>query len=284
MSSSANYSSPVNQLFQLAPPPKIKDWSIYANLGITIEHLPELARMAVDEDLLYAEEEAEFWAPTHAWRMLAVLVVLGTPEAMVSDRRSVITPLITVLQDWSEEHWDWLGEEIQAVFGHIGSTALPALAETLANTKHSQYARENAVTSIAEVAKQHPDSRTECITLLTAQLAKFSKNNPELNAFLVTELAAELKAVESAAVIEQAYQSGRVNEDFIGDWDDAQVHLGLKDKSEVPDRPRNILTHPWEFLPPEPSGFAIGRSTPKTKAVAKRKAQKQSRRQNRKKK
>jgi hypothetical protein len=280
--SSSNYTSPVNQLFQLAPPSKIVDWSIYANLGITVEHLPELARMAVDEDLLYGEEEAEFFAPPHAWRMLAVL---GTPEAMVSDRRSVIAPLITALQDWSEENWDWLGEEIKEVFGHIGAAALPELAETLGNTKHSNYARENAAMSIAEVAKQHPDARSESITLLTAQLAKFSKNNPELNAFLVTELAAELKAVESAAVIEQAYQSGRVNEDFIGDWDDAQVHLGLKDKSEVPDRPRNILTHPWEFVPPEPSGFAIGRNAvPKTKAVAKRKTQKQSRRQNRKKK
>jgi hypothetical protein len=279
--SSSNYTSPVNQLFQLAPPSKIVDWSIYANLGITVEHLPELARMAIDEDLLYGEEEAEFLAPPHAWRMLAVL---GTPETMVSDRRSVIAPLITALQDWSEENWDWLGEEIKEVFGHIGAAALPELAETLGNTKHSNYARENAAMSISEVAKQHPDSRMECITWLTTQLARFSRNNPELNALLITELAVDLKAVESAAMIERAYQSGRVNEDFIGDWDDAQVHLGLKDASEVPSRSRNIITNPWEFVPPEPSGFAIGHSQPKTKAIAKRKTQKQSRRQNRRKK
>jgi HEAT repeat protein len=271
---SPNYTSPVNQILQLAPPSKIVDWSIYANLGITVEHLPELARMAIDEDLLYGEAEAEFLAPPHAWRMLGIL---GTPAA--------IAPLITALQDWSEENWDWLGEEIKEVFGHIGVAALPALAETLSNTKHNHYTRENAVMAIAEIGKQHPDSRTECITLLTTQLAQFRKNNPELNAYLITELATRFKAVESVATIEQAYQSGRVNEDFIGDWDDAQVHLGLKDASAVPHRSRNIITHPWEFVPPEPSGFAIGHNAvPKTKATAKRKAQKQSRRQNRKKK
>jgi hypothetical protein len=272
MSSLANYTSPVNQIFQLAPPSTIKDWSIYANLGITIAHLPELARMAIDEDLLYGEEEAEFWAPPHAWRMLGVL---GTPEA--------ITPLITVLHDWSEENWDWLGEEIKEVFGLIGAAALPELAATLSNTKHSSYTRENSVMSITEIFKQHPAAQDECIALLTAQLARFSKNDPDLNAYLVAALATDLNAVGSATVIEQAYRSGRVNEDFIGDWDDAQVGLGLKDASEVPPRSRNIITHPWEFVPPEPSGFAIGRNTvPKTKATAKRKAQKQSRRQNRK--
>jgi hypothetical protein len=282
MPSHPNYTSPVDQLFQLAPPSAIVDWSIYANLGITVEHLPELARMAIDEDLLYGEEEAEFLAPPHAWRMLGVL---GTPAAMVSDRRSVIAPLITVLQDWSEENWDWLGEEIKEVFGHIGVAALPALAATLSNTKYSTYTRENAVMSITEIFKQHPAAHNECIAALTNQLTQFRKNDPDLNAYLVAALAADFKAVESATVIERAYQSGRVNEDFIGDWDDAQVLLGLKDASEVPPRSRNIITNPWEFVPPEPSGFMIGRNAvPKTKAVAKRKAQKQSRRQNRKKK
>jgi hypothetical protein len=177
MPASSTYTSPVNQLFQLEFPPKIKDWSIYRDLGITVEHLPELVQMAIYEDLLEAETDGDFWAPTQAWRMLAVL---GIPE--------VIAPLITVLQDWSEENWDWLGEEIKEVFGYIGVAALPALADTLSNTKHNKYTRENAVMAIAEVGKQHPDSRTECITLLTSQLAQFRKNNPELNAYLITEL------------------------------------------------------------------------------------------------
>jgi hypothetical protein len=271
--SSSNYTSPVNRIFQLEPPPAIVDWSIYANLGITVEHLPELARMAIDEDLLYGEADAEFLAPSHAWRMLALV---GTPEA--------IAPLITVLHGWSEENWDWLGEEIKVVFGKIGSAALPELAKTLGNSQHSSYTRENAVMSIAEIFEHHPAAHDECIAVLTAQLSRFSKNDPDLNGYLVAALAADFQAVESAKVIEQAYQSGRVNEDFIGNWDHAQVRLGLKDPSELPPRSRNIVTDPWEFVPPEPTGFAIGRSQSKTKAVAKRKTQKQSRRQNRRKK
>jgi hypothetical protein len=166
--SSSNYTSPVNRIFQLEPPPAIVDWSIYANLGITVEHLPELARMAIDEDLLYGEADAEFLAPSHAWRMLALV---GTPEA--------IAPLITVLHGWSEENWDWLGEEIKVVFGKIGSAALPELAKTLGNSQHSSYTRENAVMSIAEIFEHHPAAHDECIAVLTAQLSRFSKNDPD---------------------------------------------------------------------------------------------------------
>jgi hypothetical protein len=273
----SRYTSPVNQLLALPLSRTLEEWSIYRTLGITLDHLPDLLRMAVDRDLLDSDDELEFWAPAHAWRMLAIL---GTPAALPS--------FITVLEDWSEEHWDWVGEEIREVFGQLGELALPALTKTLSETHHCSYVRENAVMSIAEIGKQHPDTRSACVTLLTTQLAEFNSNNPALNGYLVTALSADLKAVESAADIEQAYRAGRVDEDLIGDWDSAQVYLGLKEAPEGERRSGN--THPW-LLPsldssgPSEDSPVVGRNkTPKSKAVAKRKLQKQSRRQNRKKK
>jgi hypothetical protein len=83
-------------------------------------------------------------------------------------------------------------------------------------------------------------------------------------------------------MIEKAYRLGRVNEDFIGNWDDAQVYLGLKDQSEVPKRNRNMFTSPWKYKRPEPIGFTVGRSNAlKTQAKTKRKQQSQSRKKNR---
>lgn len=277
MKSAILYTAPVNQLLELGTPHEIEDWSRYLELGITEADIPELARMAIDEHLFDSEEEDDddnsYYGMIHAWRMLAQL---QTDQA--------IEPLINALTYWGnmEEFWDWSSEEIPAAFGRLGPIALPALAQVMANTKNGQDARQDAVEAVKQIFKCHPTSRETCLQILTSQLEHFAKNDPDLNAYLVTTLAADMKAVEAADLIEKAYQSGRVNEDFIGDWDEAQVYLGLKQESEVPKRHRNILMNPWTYRKPEPIGFTIGKSKkPKTEAKAKRKLQSQSRKKNR---
>ncbi len=278
MQSTIPYTAPVNQLLKLGSPHEIKDWSRYLELGITEADIPELARMAIDEHLFDSEDDDaddgdDHYGMIHAWRALAQL---QTDQS--------IEPLINALTYWGNigEFWDWSSEEIPAALGRLGPSALPALAQVMANTKNLCYARQDATEAVKHIFECHPTSRETCLQILTSQLERFAKNDPDLNACLVTILAADMKAVEATDLIEKAYQSGRVNEDFIGDWDEAQVYLGLKQKSDLPKRHRNILTNPWEYTKPEPIGFSIGKSTtPKIQAKAKRKTQNQSRRKNR---
>lgn len=103
------------------------------------------------------------------------------------------------------------------VFGRLGTRALPALSQVLANPKCNLYARQDAVDSMKEILERNPDSRETCLQILTSQLEQFGENHPNLNGYLVTILAVDMKALETAELIEQAYQSGRVNEDFVGD-------------------------------------------------------------------
>jgi hypothetical protein len=99
---------------------------------------------------------------------------------------------------------------------------------------------------------------------------------------LATALAVDFTAVESADVIEQAYQADRVDEILMGNWDDAQVYLGLKERSAVPKRSSEWTSNSWRSGESAPIEFGLGvRKVPKTKAVAKRKLQKQSRKKNR---
>jgi hypothetical protein len=44
---------------------------------------------------------------------------------------------------------------------------------------------------------------------------------------LVMYLIGDFKAVESAALLESVYASGQLDNAFMGDWEDAQVELGL---------------------------------------------------------
>jgi hypothetical protein len=272
MKSAIPYTDPVNQLLEIGSPHEIEDWSHYLALGITEADIPELARMAIDDSLFDSENE-EFLGIIHAWRTLAEL---QTDQA--------IEPLIAALTQWAKQDdwWDWESEEMPAAFGRLGTRALPALAQVMANTKADLYARHDATNSVKEIFERNPASREACLQILMSQLKQFAKNDPDLNAYLVMILSADMKALESAELIEQAFRSGRVNEDFIGDWDDAQVYLGLKEQSEVPPRDRNLMTNPWTYTPPEPIGFTVSKSKgPKTEAKAKRKSQNQSRRKNR---
>ena len=124
-----------------------------------------------------------------------------------------IAPLIRILQTLSrdEELWDWVGEDLPHYFVYLGAPALPELSKLLADVSQTDYARENAITAITGIYKRYPETRTDCINALTKQLAHFTKNNPDLNARLVTDLTTDFKATETVELIEQAFQSGRVN-------------------------------------------------------------------------
>jgi hypothetical protein len=271
--SSAKYTNPLNQLLQLGNPDAIPDWSAYLQLGITAAQIADLSQMAVDLDLFKSEEDFEFWAPIHAWRALATL---GGPAA--------IAALMNAFHQLSddEDFWDWVGEELPAAIGRMGVSALTALAQSLADAALTDYTRENVVNGIIEVYKQHSDTRDDCVAILTQQLTQFMVNQPSLNGHLATALAVDFTAVESAGVIEQAYQADRVDEILMGDWDDAQVYLGLKERTEVPKRSGEWSSRPWRSSELAPIEFGLGvRKVSKTKATTKRKLQNQSRKKNR---
>jgi hypothetical protein len=288
------YSRPIRQLFHQGDPDLIQDWSSYLKLGLTVNHLDELAQMAIDRKLFEAEETG--WAPIHAWRTLAML-----------QDDAAIDPLIQVLRTLSDtdltdedEEFDWVSEELPLVFGQVGPMALAALRACLTDTHLSNRVRENAVVSIAEIANEDEETRSDCLAMLTQQLEKFADQDSEFNGFLVTVLVGSLRAVESADVIERAFLADRVTVEVIQNWDEAQVFLGLK---EPPDLSQLLSS---ELLPEQmsssatlfkakskaKSSSAIGSPSsyspfysgvPKSKTQAKRKAQKQSRKKNRKK-
>ncbi len=281
--SSELYTNPVKQLFQQGDPDLIQDWSSYLALGITAKNISELAKLSIDRQLLESEEESG-WASIHAWRTLGVLSVTAGEAAVL--------PLIVVLQQLSGEEqeidvdeipdFDWVSEELPLVFGHIGRTALPALQACLVDAHASSRTRENGVVSIAEIGRKHPDARLDCVTILTQQLEKFDDNTSDFNGFLVMVLVGTLRAVESAATIEQTFLADRVTSDLIQNWDEAQVFLGLKAAPDFSSQLSELLTSP---LKPD-NTKAIDKvpfysTVPKSKAQAKRKSQSQSRKKNR---
>jgi hypothetical protein len=222
MLSPQNYSSPVSGLIQLGDPDDIPDLA-YSQMGFTADHIADLSRMATDSALCNSGTDLEYWAPIHAWRALGLF---PTPQS--------VTPLIAALAQLSDDpDWlEWISEDLTMVVGRMGGLAIPGLSELIADVQQTAWARENAIRAMSEIYAQHGETRSAGIAALTQQLSQFAQNDRALNGCLVAALTADFQAVESAAVMEQAYQAGRVDEEFMGDWDDVRVYLGLGRKPQ----------------------------------------------------
>lgn len=209
------YSHPVNQLLTFGDCFKIKyDTNYLEKFGFTPEHIPELIRMAVDPELNWADSESlEVWAPVHAWRSLGQLRA-----------QEAIDPLISVFDEI--EDIDWTSSEMPPVFKQIGPAAIPSLSAYLSRVGPDEYHLEIAGSSLTEIGTEHPETRDECVKILTEKLAKFQENSPALNGFLISNLI-DLEAVESAPVMQSAFAADCVDEFIVGDWDEVQFLLGL---------------------------------------------------------
>ena len=137
---------------------------------------------------------------------------------------------LTRLLAWIDEYGDdWVIEELPKVFGLIGPPAIPTLADYLDDDEHGLFARTTVADSLKEIAERHPEARDDCIAAVTETLERFEELNRELNAFLVGFLA-DLRAAETAPLIERAFAADQVEEGIAGRWEDIQAELGLVER------------------------------------------------------
>jgi hypothetical protein len=217
----SNYSPPVDQLLTYGESSTLMPdkWPDYLALGLGPEHIPTLIRMMADEKL-HDVDSVEGWAPMHAYRAIVQL-----------DVQAALEPLLSVIGLFRESN-DFAMEELPYIFAMIGPSALPKMAEYIADTSRNEWGHVCAIEGIGKIGLKWPEARSECVVILMAKLALFDENDYHVNTFLVDALA-DLQAVEAAPLIEQAFAANTIEEFIIGDWDDIQVKLGLKSAEEV---------------------------------------------------
>ncbi|MBU1746984.1 MAG: PBS lyase [Chloroflexi bacterium] len=221
--SESDYPTPVSQLLTLGDCRQMPDWPDYLALGLGDEHVPDLIRMARDEDLRWAEAESlAVWAPVHAWRALGQLRAAAAVEPL--------TRLFAGIDEFDDE---WVGEELPEVMGLIGPAAIPVLATYLADPVPGLWAKIAAAQSLVVIGQQHPDARAACVATLVAQLEHFAEQDLTLNGFFIGFLI-DLHAVEAAPVMARAFAADQVDVSILGDWEEAQIQLGLLDARQTP--------------------------------------------------
>jgi hypothetical protein len=214
-----DYPYPVSQLLTLDEPEGFTpdEWPNYLDLGLTAEHIPDLIRLATDQELRWAEEDTpDVWGPIHAWRALGQLHAEAAAE-----------PLLSLFERLDEDEYfdEWAVEELPEVYAMFGPAAIPALNAYLTDPIHGVYPRDAAGTSLQAIGKAYPEARADCVAHIMRILESFEDNDPILNANLISNLL-HLEASQTLPLIEQAFDAQRVDESWI-DWADVQRHLKL---------------------------------------------------------
>lgn len=189
-----------------------------------------LIEMAVDEDLNNAESgRPEVWAPLHAIQLLGEL---GAPEA--------VEPLLPFFDQVDD---DYLAATLPDAFGGIGAPAVAPLRALFFDRGKDVWARVRAAESLGKIGQHHPEARSEVVSALVARLDAAQSQVPEdeiLNAFVISELL-DLRAVEAAPAIQQAFEEDRVDTSIV-DLDHAleELDLSSRSRSAQPAKPEGL--------------------------------------------
>ena len=217
------YASPVDKLLTYGSLENetSEEWPDYLALGLGPEDIPELIRMATDTSLMTEDTTIEeFFAPVHAFRALGQLHAEAASE-----------PLLTLFDNYEDS--EWIIEDLPIAYGMIGPAAIPALAAHVADRSKEEFSRSIASNGLVEIAKTHPEVRSEVISTISKQLESFDEQEPELNGSLIADLG-HLKAVETLPLIERAFNADAVDEMIVG-LDDVLVDFGLKERKPWPE-------------------------------------------------
>ncbi len=203
-------------------------WPNYLELGFADEHVPDLIRMAMDGNFNSADgDSVEVWGPLHAWRTLAQLRAVEAVE-----------PLLQLLENLPCD--EWLSGELPKVFSLIGPAAIPVLADFINDNDVDEGSRISVPSCLERIAQDHPECRDECIGKLASQLTLHETNGSELNAFIIWSLI-ELKATGAINNIRTAYSADCVELGIVGDVEDVEIAMGLRQGRDTPRPKYNII-------------------------------------------
>lgn len=217
-------SAALEVLLELGDPGGRGKWLDYLALGLGSEAEEDLIAVLGDPAFVWAEMHSnESWAALHAWRSLGQLKSV-----------KAIPSLVGLMENVEDD--DWMMQDLPEVFGMIGTDALPALSEYVADAGRGTFPRAIASSALLRIAQLHPEARDECVRAQMAALEGFEQQDPLLNSMVAGDLV-ELDGIEAASLIGRAFRAEQMDVRHMGDWEDVQIALGLLSQRITP-RPR----------------------------------------------
>lgn len=213
------YSHPVSDLLALGLC-DWQEWYDYERLCFNESHVPALVQLATDWPLLDRDDDEMIWAPVHAWRVLGML---ATPEA-----RECLLSLL-----WNERQEDfYIPEYLPGAVGRIGVAVVEILGRRVADPCLSESERILGINALKFCGDYHPGLRTQVSEILEPLLADMTDDDKPINTAVINTLV-ELGISTALPAIEAAYECDAVDRSILGELDDLENELNLKDKQPL---------------------------------------------------
>jgi hypothetical protein len=240
-----SFSPRLSKFFELGALDHGDEWVDYrTTFALTGDDASELTRMAT-ELALHEQPEPAAWAPMHAWRALSQM-----------QAASAARPLLDLALDLRED--DWLLGDLPRVLASLGASSFDDVVGWMKEHAEDELAWLIAHEAIPRIASEHPDLRPRALELLGSELARAlerdrerperdgerterdgarterdrerPERNRERNGWLVAA-AVDLRAVELAPQIHDAFEADVIDPTIAGDW--KLVRAALKASENV---------------------------------------------------
>ncbi len=239
---------------------EFKEMSYVQTCGLTSADIPELINTVLkwcDDKWIDCLDEADLdektydsyrLLPVNAWRALAELKAVDCAG-----------PLLSMLKDLAPDDDDWSFEEFPHVLGALDPAVIPLLVNYANQTSNDVDARIVVVEALAKIADAvdagNPIAREQVIEKFNAWLLeainkpkRFKSNRDAHDADPIrfnTEVLdglLNLKATESAELIERAFAANQLDTGLAGDWTAVKEILKVNGMGlEMPDDPVNSM-------------------------------------------
>lgn len=211
------YSPPVSDLLMLGRC-NWQQWHDYSHFHFSLNHVPDLVRMAQDLPLMDHDDDEMIWAPVHAWRVLGIL---ATTEACDC--------LLQLL--WNDAQDDFYTPEyLPDAVGRLGVSAFKPLCLRVSDPCLSEQERLLAIDTLKCMHGFHPSLRTDIAGVFERLLNDTVDDSPLINSTIIAALV-EMGCSNALPLIEKAYERDRVDCSILGELDDLENELNLKENA-----------------------------------------------------
>jgi len=234
-----NKSPLYNKLSILLMPDDLRMWRsehpVYNNFAVNKGEIAELIKLACDMSLYYSELEEEYWIPIHAWRILCEL-----------DVNEAVEPLISMFNEYPEDDYcEYLDIELPEVVARLSKGShLKILSDLLYDKSKSINARILALRTIELSGRYFDFCASECLDILAHCLDNSDHEQRDFNGFIVAAMLHLDRPESKIDSIRKAFNNDIVDLTIVGDLEDVEMELGLRDKRETPERNYRLEKYP----------------------------------------
>ena len=207
---------------------RVDIYSYVEKFGFTHADVEQLLMLAQDRDIyqhdysdIPKDEGLEFYGVVHAWNVLSELEVKEAQELFID-----------MLEDggYEDDADDWILSGFRRLIKPFRKDMYEYFAECAALGGYGVWTRMKYISTIGDMLKAKEVEPQKVDELIVKILS--SNDNAIVNAGVIS-LCMDEKLIKHHALIKQCFERRAVDIDHIGDLEDVEIDMGLRDKRET---------------------------------------------------